>query len=94
MLFAQLAIHTARLLNYDEKKPPFGYTGWNGAAIAYWRDMLQYRPITPGLEYPELPIAITHGSSEIADDGFDSLHDESEFTPMTDESFVPLAPRV
>jgi hypothetical protein len=50
--------HLARLLNWDEdvlgNRP--GYTGYNGAAIRYWRTHYHSRPLTPHLRYPVLPL--------------------------------------
>ena len=49
-----LMIHIAKLLNFDEPPREATYRGWNGAAVDYWRDVLKYRPITPGLAYPNI----------------------------------------
>lgn len=61
ILFAHLVGHVARLLNFDEPRPSAGYTGYNADAIAYWRDVLNYRPLNPNLQYPLPPSEITHG---------------------------------
>lgn len=58
-LAVQLAIHIARLLNFDEPDQA-GYDGYNAAAIDYWRRVLQRRPLTPGYPYPMLPSHLTH----------------------------------
>ncbi len=62
MLFAQLAVHVARLLNWDEPHRP-NYAGWCGAAARYWEQVMNCRPITPNLLYPQLPQHITHGAT-------------------------------
>jgi hypothetical protein len=50
-----LAIHIARLLNWDEKGRGPGYVGWNGEAIAYHKQYYQGRPLNPNFVYPALP---------------------------------------
>jgi hypothetical protein len=45
-------IHLGRLLNFDEPPPVPGYLGYNPNAIAYWRDVLGYRPLDPNLRFP------------------------------------------
>jgi hypothetical protein len=55
----ELAIHVARLLNWDEKGRGAGYQGWNGAAIEYHRSRYGGRPINPNLRYPRLPAWLT-----------------------------------
>ncbi len=61
MLAAQYVVHAMRALNCDETDRGPGYDGWNAAAINYWRTELGCRPLTPDLEYPRLPVEITHG---------------------------------
>jgi hypothetical protein len=55
VLLGHLAIHLARLLNWDEVGRGPGYRGWNGDAIDYHREQLGGRPLTPNLGYPALP---------------------------------------
>jgi hypothetical protein len=55
----ELAIHVARLLNWDEKGRGSGYVGWNGEAIEYHRRHYRGRPINPNLRYPVLPTWLT-----------------------------------
>ena len=55
MLLAHLALHVARLLNFDEVPREAGYVGYNGAAIAYWRTTMKLGRVTPDLKYPPLP---------------------------------------
>ena len=63
MLLAQLIIHVARLLNFDE--PPLqGDDGWNPDAARYWERKLRYGPVDPSVSYPCLPIELTHGVHE------------------------------
>lgn len=50
-----LAIHIARMLNWDEKSRGRGYVGWNGPAIEYHRRHYGSRPLDPDLAYPKLP---------------------------------------
>lgn len=50
-----LAIHLARLLNWDEKGRGSGYRGWNGKAIEHHKRVYGGRPINPALIYPVLP---------------------------------------
>lgn len=49
---AELIVHVGRLLNFDEP-PNGGLTGWNVAAIQWWR---QYgsRPLDPSLVWPNI----------------------------------------
>jgi hypothetical protein len=55
MLFGQLLVHVAKLLNFDEVPREKNYVGWNPKAIEYWRTTLNMQPITPELIYPVLP---------------------------------------
>ena len=51
-LAVDLAVHIARLLNFDEPRPKPGYHGYNGAAIDWWRRAHDCRPLNPNLRYP------------------------------------------
>lgn len=51
-----LAVHVARLLNWDEKARGNGYQGWSPEAIAYHAEHYGDRPLDAGMEYPALPI--------------------------------------
>jgi hypothetical protein len=62
MLAAQLVVHVMRLLNCDEPDREPWYTGWNAAAVRYWRTTMGCRPQNPDLQYPALPAEITHGA--------------------------------
>jgi len=55
MLFGQLLIHVAKLLNFDEIPRSATYGGYTPEAAAYWRTKLNMQPITPDLVYPVLP---------------------------------------
>jgi len=55
MLFGQLLIHVAKLLNFDEIPLSPSYVGYNMEAAAYWREKLNRQPVTPELVYPVLP---------------------------------------
>lgn len=56
---AELAIHIAHLLNWDEKGRGPGYQGWNGEAIAYHKAHYGNLPLDAGIEYPRLPLWFT-----------------------------------
>lgn len=47
-------VHIGKLLNFDEPPPAPGYHGYNGAAIAYWRDTLRFAPLDPDLRFPRI----------------------------------------
>jgi len=47
-------IHIGKLLNFDEPPPTPGYHGYNGAAVAYWRDRMELQPLDPGLRFPTI----------------------------------------
>ncbi|HEU4710825.1 MAG TPA: hypothetical protein VFS76_04630 [Pyrinomonadaceae bacterium] len=55
MLFGELVVHVAKLLNFDEIPRSENYGGYTPAAAAYWRTKLKKQPITPNLPYPPLP---------------------------------------
>jgi hypothetical protein len=59
-LLAHVAVHIAKLLNWDEPLQ-HGYRGWAPNAVSYWERVLKRTPITPGLAYPVLPSELTHG---------------------------------
>lgn len=61
-LLAHIVIHVAKLLNWDEPMAT-SYGGWNPSAINWWKKNLGGKPITPEIEYPSLPLHITHGIS-------------------------------
>ncbi len=61
MLFAQLAIHVMRLLNFDEPPREASYDGFNAAAIHFWREKLGRKPLNPELQYPLLPLDVAYG---------------------------------
>lgn len=63
MLFPQLVVHVAHMLNFDEPDRGPAYVGWNAEAINYWRKTLRGRPLHPDLQYPVLPLELTHGIS-------------------------------
>lgn len=56
---AELAIHIAHLLNWDEKGRGPGYRGWNGEAIDYHKAHYGEAPLNPTIEYPRLPLWFT-----------------------------------
>jgi len=47
-------IHLGKLLNFDEPPPAPGYHGYNGQAIAYWRDTMGLKPLDPSLSFPRI----------------------------------------
>jgi hypothetical protein len=55
MLLGQLFVHVAKLLNFDEIPRSENYGGLNPPAAAYWREVLDRKPITPNFPYPPLP---------------------------------------
>ncbi|HEV2915106.1 MAG TPA: hypothetical protein VGX92_17650 [Pyrinomonadaceae bacterium] len=58
MLFGELLVHIAKLLNFDEVARGGGYVGWNGEAVEYWKSELKEQPITKNLRYPALPDSV------------------------------------
>jgi hypothetical protein len=63
-------IHLGRLLNFDEPPPGEGYTGYNGAAIAWWRSELNFRPLDPNLKFPSIePTEVLAGRSRLTPAG-------------------------
>lgn len=60
-LLAHLIRHHARLLNWDHAARGGGYIGWNAEAIAWYRSNVGDRPLTPDLDYPELPADLVYG---------------------------------
>lgn len=78
MLAAQLIVHVARLLNFDEPERSGEYGGWNFAAANYWRTVLKKRPLNPDLEYPVLDARVTHGVDELG----------GVFSPVDVEEFI------
>mgnify|MGYP000893569282 CR=1 FL=1 len=60
MLLGHLVVHVARLLNLDEPDRGARGDGYNHEAIAYWRARLGGNPLHPELEYPKLPVEVTH----------------------------------
>ena len=72
-LFVHVVIHVARLLNWDEPIAA-AYGGWNPDAVKWWRNHHGENPITKGLEYPALPVELTHGTrGDAAAGGFQVL---------------------
>lgn len=63
VLLAQLVIHVMRLANLDEPIP--NHDTFSTEALAYWRDVLRWRPLNPDLEYPALPSEVTHGVTRV-----------------------------
>jgi len=61
MLFAQLVVHVMHLLNCDEPDRSVLYSGFNAAAIRYWREKLGRKPLNPDLQYPLLPLDVAFG---------------------------------
>src|SRR5262249_50245357 len=54
-----LAVHIARMLNWDEKGRGAGYRGWNGEAIRYHQRHFGGRPLDSNVVYPNLPSWLT-----------------------------------
>jgi hypothetical protein len=65
-----LAIHLARLLNWDEKGRGPGYAGWNGAAIEYHQSRYKGQPLNPTIIYPILPPWLAGGMPDPPDPPF------------------------
>jgi hypothetical protein len=55
MLFGDLLVHVAKLLNFDEALHEPDYVGYNPEAVKYWRTQMDLKPIDPHLHYPVLP---------------------------------------
>lgn len=56
ILLAELIVHVAKLLNFDEpdyENPNYG--GWRPDAVEYWETHLGRQPITKNLVYPQIP---------------------------------------
>ncbi len=60
MTVGHLIVHICKLLNFDEPDRGPSYSGWNAAAVQYWRTVLKRQPIEKGLIYPTLPAEVTH----------------------------------
>ena len=89
MLLAQLIVHVARLLNCDEPDRGPEYGGWNPAAIAYWRTTMGCQPLRR-LDYPVLPIHVTHGVQDPAA-AFRAVAADADFRALVlgDAVFAP-----
>jgi hypothetical protein len=59
-LLSHVIIHVAKLLNWDECMAST-YSGWYPDATEWWKKNLGGKPIKSGLEYPTLPLDLTHG---------------------------------
>jgi len=55
MLLGELIVHVAKLINFDEIPRSATYGGLNPAAFTYWREQLDFKPLTANLPYPALP---------------------------------------
>ncbi len=55
MLFGELVVHVAKLLNFDEIPRTDNYGGLNPPAAEYWRTKLGKQPVTRNWPYPPLP---------------------------------------
>src|SRR6185436_18709958 len=64
MLLAQLVVHVARLINFDEPGAATSAGHWNASAVHYWRSALGGGPYLRDLQYPRLPVEVTHGVSD------------------------------
>jgi hypothetical protein len=53
-LLVDYIIHIGKLLNFDEPPPIPSYHGYNGAAVAYWRDAMKFEPLNPDLRFPSI----------------------------------------
>lgn len=67
-----LAIHLARLLNWDEKGRGPGYVGWNAEAVQHHREKYRGAPLDPTVVYPALPSWLL-GTGDESSMGFDIL---------------------
>jgi hypothetical protein len=54
-LLGHVLIQVAKLLNYDEPDCGEHYSGWNDAAVKYWRRDMKCKPLDPNIRYPVLP---------------------------------------
>jgi ubiquitin-protein ligase len=92
MLLAQLIIHVAKLLNFDE--PSHG-AHLNPGAYAFWQRHCKGRPINPELVYPSLPsnvIDLIHGTKSPL--RFAPASSSSKFVhaeALTQTKFIPAA---
>lgn len=64
MLLAQLVVHVARLMNFDEPDAQRSGGHWNLSAVEFWKASLAGGPYVTDLRYPRLPVAITHGVAD------------------------------
>lgn len=81
LLLADLMIHIAKLLNWDEIPRGSGYRGWNGEAIDYHARHYKGRPISPELRYPAIPPALLN--DQVSDDDFEPLRPSNDdFEPL------------
>jgi hypothetical protein len=62
MLLGQLLVHVAKLLNFDEAPRESWYRGYSREAIDYWKNVLEYQPITKNFPYPPLPADLLYAS--------------------------------
>jgi hypothetical protein len=53
-LLVDYIIHIGKLLNFDEPPPTPSYHGYNGSAVAYWRDEMKFEPLNPDLRFPSI----------------------------------------
>lgn len=61
-LAAQLVIHIARVVNFDQPTANFSHRGYLPEATIYWRDVLCGRPAF-SVDYPTLPVHLTHAGA-------------------------------
>lgn len=78
MLFPQLIIHVAKLLNFDEPGHGPNYVGYTPEATRYWHKEYQGRPLNPHLVYPELSLDLIHGEKK-----------PCHFSPAKSQRFAP-----
>jgi hypothetical protein len=83
---AELVVHIARLLNWDEMLSP-GYMGWNPEAIEWWRRHVN-QPLTPHMVYPKLPEDLLYGDvSQPARAKFRPLSSTGQFATRSFHGF-------
>lgn len=87
MLLAQLVVHVARLLNFDEPGASTSAAHWNASAVHYWRSELGGGPYLRDLAYPRLPAEVTHGLPDAssmfrAAEAFSPADESAAFHPI------------
>lgn len=59
-LLVDYIAHIGKLLNFDEPPPTPSYHGYNGDAVAYWRNQMKLEPLDPDLHFPSIRAEDVH----------------------------------